>query len=115
MNIDCAVDELPGIGSAEEFFGCRFQQVNKTIRMMALAEPESPPLWLRGKRKWADLPRVSLIEQPHCVSIKHVPHHEIAERVRWICEELHGAWSLSANGLGFENHLEAIHYRLRFD
>lgn len=102
------------MGSLETFFCCPAQKINKTIALMVLYHGGEAE-WMRGISRFENLPRVSITPLPHKLSIILIRDREIAERARWIIENLHKQWRLSLDGFEFEDENEAIHYKLRFN
>lgn len=103
------------MGSMEQFFGVNdLEIVNKTIILMVLycgGEADC----MRGISRFEKLPRVSTSPLPTKIPIPLIRDREIAERARWIIENLNKQWRLSKDGFEFEDMREAIHYKLRFN
>lgn len=95
------------------FFGCDLAKVSPMNRLMALPDP---PEWLRGRPKLADLPRVLLADRAGLLfePVPLIPDREIARRLRWVIENLHGGWAFGEQGFGFEWASEALYFRLMF-
>lgn len=95
------------------FFGCDLAQVSPMNRLMALHQR---PDWLRGRPKLLDLPRAlpadraGLFFEP----VPLITDREIANRLTWVIENLHGGWAFDERGFGFENEAESLYFRLRF-
>jgi hypothetical protein len=106
---------LDGLKNYESFFGGNISGVNKTIQMMVLYDPP-PAEWLRGIRRLEDLPRIQQGAGYACV-IPHplVAQSEIALRAKWIVENCHAGWNMTARGFGFELEKEAVYFRCFWD
>jgi hypothetical protein len=102
------------IETLEEFFGCEFLKVNKTIRLILIYGCKGDtPEWLRGKNKYTDLPRLMNTTLPHSQQL-NFRDREIAVRVKWIIENLSHGWRLSQRGVEFEDENDLMYYILAF-
>lgn len=101
--------------SIEEFFGCKINEVNRTLQMMALHEPP-PPDWLSPLRRFDDLPRVNQsADYRERIRIPLISQEDIAERTKWIVENCNFGWNMKDGFWGFESPTEAVYFRLRYD
>lgn len=107
---------LDGIARYRAFFNGDPGSVNKTIQLMVLNSGGKPPEWLRGLRRFEELPRVDQkTEFGVTISIALLQASEIAQRARWVIEYCSGRWNITKNGFGFESVTDAVLFRLRWD
>jgi len=103
-----------------EYFGKPPHKVNQLALRVAIYYDY--PEWLRGVTKMEEFPRFTRqklgnvvnpptlrLERKNATSI-----NALAERIKWIVEELHGEWSLCEEGFSFSDNAEAIYFKLRW-
>lgn len=108
-----ALNTIRRLERLEKFLGRPLRETSNIIRMIALLE-NTPPEWLKGCSKYADLPRVKIKNHPHVVEYGTIPQGEIARRCQWIVENLNGPWHVSETGFRFADDHDALHFRMRW-
>lgn len=105
---------LEPLADLESFFGVRLDQVNPIVMKMALGR-RHPPEWLRGVKRFQDLPRVADGPLGHGVPWTMLTQTDAALRIIWIVENMHGAWHLGDNSMfSFADPEEATYFDLRW-
>lgn len=98
------------VHDAIEFFGCGSNKVNPILLRMSMREDR--PEWLRHRPKLQQLPRWKKGCESVVPASKRITPPQVAERLRWIVEELELGWCMTTEGFCFEDDREAVHFKL---